>query len=54
MTYSGTGSGSAPAYRSRAKAGQASKVAENSGILAVSAGLVGVVSYVCTLLRRNA
>ncbi|WP_217376056.1 oligosaccharide flippase family protein [Paenarthrobacter ureafaciens] len=53
MTYSGTRSGSAPAYRSRAKAGQASKVAENSGILAVSAGLVGVVSYVCTLLMAN-
>ncbi|MBN9129572.1 MAG: oligosaccharide flippase family protein [Paenarthrobacter ureafaciens] len=53
MTYSGTRSGSAPANRSRAKAGQASKVAENSGILAVSAGLVGVVSYVCTLLMAN-
>ncbi|WP_284986332.1 hypothetical protein [Arthrobacter sp. fls2-241-R2A-172] len=29
------------------------KIAENSGFLAVSAGIVGVVSYACTLLMAN-
>ncbi|WP_156424624.1 oligosaccharide flippase family protein [Arthrobacter sp. EpRS71] len=32
---------------------QDAKIAQNSGFLAVSAGLVGVVSYVCSLLMAN-
>ncbi|MCC9144280.1 MULTISPECIES: glycosyltransferase family 39 protein [unclassified Arthrobacter] len=32
----------------------ASEVAHNSGLLSVSAGVVGVVSYICTLLMANA
>ncbi|MCD4849759.1 oligosaccharide flippase family protein [Arthrobacter sp. AK01] len=33
--------------------GASAKVAENSGFLSVAAGLVGVISYACTLLMAN-
>ncbi|MFE4198245.1 glycosyltransferase family 39 protein [Paenarthrobacter sp. NPDC056912] len=49
----GTAAATATAGAGTAAADAGATVAENSGFLSVAAGLVGVVSYACTLLMAN-